>query len=176
MISFFLYRCFSYRLTVILPPLPKVQCPNFFFIFGILGENNWKEVVSYLKTFAHEGCKIAAAKKSFFYNFFFFFQIFSSFFLFKRLFAPISWSPMSKLFIFSESFGKSNEKNLSQIWKLLLMKSVRPSRKKVCFLTNFFSSRFFLWLVLLSALGKICFVSSMLDFFGYCIVAKLYLL
>ena len=58
----FFFIC-SLHLSFFLPPLPKVQCPNFFYIFGILGENLWKEVVSDLKTFAYKGCKIAAPKK-----------------------------------------------------------------------------------------------------------------
>ena len=36
--GFFWYRCFSLRLTVFLPPLPKVQCPIFLDFFRILGE------------------------------------------------------------------------------------------------------------------------------------------
>ena len=53
---------------------------------------------------------------------------------FNGLFAPTSQSPMSKLFRFSESFGKSNGKKWSQIWKLLLIKGVKLPRQKKLFL------------------------------------------
>ena len=36
-----------------------------FYIFGILREKQWKEVVSDFEMFANKGCKIAAAKKVF---------------------------------------------------------------------------------------------------------------
>ena len=45
-------------------------------------------------------------------------------------FAPTSRSPMCKLFRFSESLGKCNEKKWSQIWKLLLTKGVKSPRQK----------------------------------------------
>ena len=50
---------------------PTFRSPmsKLFWIFGILGEKCWKEVVSDLKIFAHKGCKIAVAKKVF-YRFF----------------------------------------------------------------------------------------------------------
>ena len=70
---------------------------------------------------------------------------------FKRFFAPTSQSQMSKTFRHSESFGKSNGKKCSQIWKLLLMKGVKSHRKKVCFWANFvLLSRIFLVLVFLT--------------------------
>ena len=52
----------SLRLNVFFLPLHKVQCLNYFFflnIFWILEEQEWKEGVSDLKTFAHKGCNIA---------------------------------------------------------------------------------------------------------------------
>ena len=49
---------------------------------------------------------------------------------FNSLFAPISQSPMSKLIRFLESLGKSNGKTWSQIWTLLLIKSVKSLHKK----------------------------------------------
>ena len=52
-----------------------------------------------------------------------------------RSFAPTSQPPMSKLFRFSESLGKSNGNKWSQIWKLLLI------RCKIA--AQFFSSLFF---------------------------------
>ena len=56
---------------------------------------------------------------------------------FNAIFAPTSWSPMSKLFKFS--FGKSNGKNWSQIGKLLFMKGVKlPRQKKRSFFNWFF--------------------------------------
>ena len=67
----FWHRCFSLRSMIFLPPLPKSNVQTFQ-IFRILGEKLWKEVVSDLKTFAHKGCNIAAAR-NFFTIFFFFF-------------------------------------------------------------------------------------------------------
>ena len=54
--------------------------------------------------------------------------------LFNSLFAPTFQSPTSKLFRFSESLGKSNDKKWSQIWKLLLIKGVTLLRQKSFFL------------------------------------------
>ena len=55
---------------------------------------------------------------------------------FNGIFAPTSWSPMSKLFVFSESLGKSVRKKWSQIWIFLLIKGVKsPWQKK--FFTDF---------------------------------------
>ena len=56
--GFFRYQCFSVCLTVFLSPLPEVQWQNFFLIFKILGQKKRKEVVSYLRTFAHKGCSL----------------------------------------------------------------------------------------------------------------------
>ena len=56
---------------------------------------------------------------------------------FNGLFAPTSRSPMSKIFRFSESLGKSIAKKWSQIWKLLLIKGVNSPRQKK-FFTDFF--------------------------------------
>ena len=56
---------------------------------------------------------------------------------FKHLFSPTSQSGKSKNFRDSESFGKSNGKKWSQIWKLLLIKSVKSPCKKTLFLANF---------------------------------------
>ena len=51
---------------------------------------------------------------------------------FKRIVAPTSQSRMSKVFRDSESFGKSNGKNWSRIWKLLVIKGVKlPRAKKI---------------------------------------------
>ena len=49
---------------------------------------------------------------------------------FYGLFALTSQSPMSKLFIYSESVRKSNGKKWSQIWKLLLKNGVKLPKKK----------------------------------------------
>ena len=81
-------------------------------------------MVSDLKTFAHKWCKITAAKKKINLRFF---HLFTPF---KRPFAPTSRSPMSKLFRFLESLGKSFGKKWSQIGKLLLIKGVKWPRKK----------------------------------------------
>ena len=58
---------------------------------------------------------------------------------FNCLFSPTSQSPMSKLFIFSESLGKSNEKKWSQILQLSLIKDVKLPRQKKSFFTDFVS-------------------------------------
>ena len=61
----------------------------------------------------------------------FFTDLFFNFFTpFKRLFAPTSQSPMSKLFRFPEYLGKNNTKKWSQIGKLLLIKGVKLLHKK----------------------------------------------
>ena len=58
-----------FRLNVLLPPLPKIQCQKCLEI-----RNHWGKVmedgVSDLKTFVHKGCKIAATKKVFSKQFF----------------------------------------------------------------------------------------------------------
>ena len=56
---------------------------------------------------------------------FFLFSFFYLFTLFKHLFAPPPQSLLSKIFRFFEFLGKSDEKNRSQIWKLLLIKGVK---------------------------------------------------
>ena len=76
-----------------------------------------------LENFFHKGHKITAAKKAF-YRFF----SLHSFSLFKRLFAPTSWSPMFKPSNFLEYLGKSNGKKRSQNWELLLIKGVTLPR------------------------------------------------
>ena len=83
------------------------------------------------------------------------------------LFPPTYRSPMSKLFRYSESLGKSNGKKWSQIWKLLLIKDVKsPRKKKVFFVGKFCPTiKIFLVSVLLSASGEGCFVSRKRDFF-----------
>ena len=91
----------------------------------------------------------------------------SSFYLFtplKHLFAPISQSPMSKLFRNSESLGKSNGKKLSQIVRLLHLNDVRLQRA-IFFIWQFFPyPQDFLVLVPVSASVERCFVSRLLDF------------
>ena len=83
--------------------------------------NPWGKIMERnLKTFAHKGCKIAAPK-----TVFFFYRFFKLFTLFRRLFAPTSQRPMSKLFKFLESLEKCNKKRWSQIWKLLLINGVK---------------------------------------------------
>ena len=79
---------------------------------------------------------------------FFFTDIFQLFILFKRLFSPSSWSPMSKLFRFLESFGKSIGHKWSQIWKLLIIKG---AKKKLYFGEFCLTSRILLVSVLLTA-------------------------
>ena len=52
----------SLCLTVILPPLPKVHCPNFLDFRNPWGKVRQKKI-SDLKTLAYKGCKIAVGKK-----------------------------------------------------------------------------------------------------------------
>ena len=82
-------------------------------------------MVSDLNFFAKKLCKIAAAQKVFY-------GLFSShlFTPFNGPFAHTSRSSMSKMFRYLESLGKSNGKNWSQIWKLVLIKGVKSPRKK----------------------------------------------
>ena len=57
---------------------------------------------------------------------------------FKRLFSPTSRSRMSNIFRDSESLGKSNEKNWSQIGTFLFGSGLKSPRiKKVCFFADF---------------------------------------
>ena len=99
-------------------------------------------MVSDLTTFAHKGCKIATQKKFVFGRIlpywaqFFLVSVFLT--LFNGLFAPTSLNPMSKLFRFLESLGKSNGKKWSQIWQYLIIKGVKSSRQKKFFLRIFF--------------------------------------
>ena len=58
----------KHYLTVFSPHFLKSNVQTFW-IFGILGEKCWKEMVSDWKIFAHKGCKIAVAEKVF-YRFF----------------------------------------------------------------------------------------------------------
>ena len=53
---------------------------------------------------------------------------------FKRFFAPISQSRMSNIFRDSESLGKSNGKNWSQIWTFLFESCLKSPHKKSFFL------------------------------------------
>ena len=96
-------------------------------------------MVSDLKTFAYKECKIAATKKKK--------DFFHLFTLFKRLCAPTSWSPMSQLFRFLQSLGKSNRKRCKTAALIIIV-----------FFWRILPS------VLLSALVKRCFVSRMWDF------------
>ena len=68
---------------------------------------------------------------------------------FRRLFAPTSQNQMSKNFRASEYMKKSNEKNWSHIWKLLLIKGVKLLQK-ISFLGKF------CLLPCLPSLGKFC--------------------
>ena len=78
------------------------------------------------------------------------------------LFASYSRSPMSKLFRFLETSGKSNGKKWSQIGKLLLIKGVRSMRKKI---ENFaLLEGFFCYWCYYRASVERSFVSRMRDF------------
>ena len=83
--------------------------------------------------------KMAAQKKVFFLTFF---GLLRFLVFFNGLFAPTSQSRMSNIVRDSESLGKSNGKNWSQIWTLLFENCLKSPHKK-----KFFSSFFFglLW-------------------------------
>ena len=101
-------------------------------------------MVSDLKTFAHKGCKIAAAKKAFFME---------------------VCSFVLSVFRFSESLGTSNGKKGCQIYQTFVHKEYKISAQKSFIFAEFcLTSRFFFGMVLLSALVKRFFVSRMLDF------------
>ena len=77
---------------------------------------------------------------------------------FKGLFAPTSWSQMSKVFRIVESLGKSNGKKWSQIWNFLLIKGVKSLHKKNCSWANFATlSKIFLVLVFLTSFNSLLF-------------------
>ena len=58
------YGFFSFIHSILTSFCPHFPKSNFqaFKIFGILGGEKWKEVVSDLRTFAHKGCKTAAQR------------------------------------------------------------------------------------------------------------------
>ena len=120
----FWYRCFSLRLTVFLPPLLEVKCPNYLNFRNPLGKVMKRNCLRF-ETFACKECKIAEPKKKKKIQIFFL-HLFTPF---KCLFAPTYQSPMSKLFIFLESLENSNGKKWSQGWKLLLIKGVKSPRQ-----------------------------------------------
>ena len=113
---------------------------------------------------AHKWSKIATTKKVFYG---FFKSLFTFEVPFTRLFSPTSWSPMTKLFRFSESLVKTNIKKWSPIGILLVIKGVKLPREKKSLIFDEFclASRIFLLSVLLSALVEGCFVSRTRDFF-----------
>ena len=100
-------------------------------------------MVSDLKTFTNERCKIATQKKFVFWQILpywaWFFGIGVSHSV-NVFFAPTSQIPMSKLFRFSEILGESNGKKWSQIWKLFAHKGYKTAAQ--IFFIFFFSSNF----------------------------------
>ena len=123
----------KYHLIVFLPPLPKVECPTCLEI-----RNPWGKVIKRsglrLNKTNNKEWKIAAQKKIVFWQilpylggFFWYWCFLLRLMVFLP---PTSRSPISKPFIFSKSFGKSNGKKCSQILKMLLIKGVKSPRKK----------------------------------------------
>ena len=96
----FLLLVFLTPFKGLLPPLLKVQCANLLDFLNPWGKV-MEKVVSDLKTFAHKGCKFAAAQKKFFTIF-----LLHLFTPFRRLFAPKVqcpnfldfWNPLGKVF------------------------------------------------------------------------------
>ena len=155
---FFGFRSF---LTVFLPPLPKVRCPIFLEIQNPWGKTMERSGLRY-EHFFWKLSKIAAQKKVFFFTFFGLLR-FSVFF--KGLFAPISWSLMSNILRDSESLGKNNGKNWSNIWTFLFGSGLKSPREKKFFFADFALVHPPMASVLLSASVKRCFVSRMRDFY-----------
>ena len=119
-------------LNVFMPPLPKIGCPKLLEIRNPWGKENEISGLRCEHFCFKNGLKLPRQKK------FFFLQIFLHLFTpFKRLYAPTFWSPMSKLFRFSESLGKTNWKKWSLIWILLLTKGVKLPRQKRFIFENF---------------------------------------
>ena len=129
-IFFLICSLLRYHLNIFLPPLLKVECLNFLEI-----QNPWGKVLKRsglrFEHLAQNGLKLPQKKKIIVQIFF---PVFTAF---KRLFAPTSLTPMSKLVIFSESLGKTIGKKWSQIWILFLIKGVKSPHKKNWFPTNF---------------------------------------
>ena len=115
-----------------LPPLPKVQCPIF---LGIRNSKGKVILWSGLRFFLKNGLK--SLRRDFFFLQIFFHSITP----FKRFFAPTSQSPMSKLLKFSKSLGKNYDQKWSKIWKLLLVKIVKITPKKLFFLWQILPDR-----------------------------------
>ena len=93
-----------------------------------------------MNIFVWKWSRIAAKKIVFFFTFFsrLRFLVF-----FNGLFVPTSQTRMSNIFRDSESLGKSNGKNWSQIWTLLSENCLKsPSKKKYFFFTFFGLLRF----------------------------------
>ena len=105
------YRFFNSLLTVFLPQLVEVQCPNCLDFQNPLGKVMKRSGLRF-EHFAHKWCKIAAAKKVFVTDFHHLFIPFND------LFAPTSQSPTSNFFFNFESLRTSNGKKWSQILKL----------------------------------------------------------
>ena len=129
MVSLFLTPC-----NGLFAPTSVKSNVQFFFNFW----NPWGKVMKRsglrLIFFAHKGCKITCNKISFFYGFFL--HLFTPF---KCLFAPICQSPMCKPFRFSESLGKRDGKNWSQIGNFFAYKGfLKLQRKKVCLTSRIF--------------------------------------
>ena len=113
------YPCFSHRLTVFLPPLLEIKCPNFLDFRNSWGKSNVKKWSQIWKLLLIKGAKFPLQKKLFTDLFFFIFQL--------RLNVLLPPLPKVQTFFlrFSEFLEKSNGKKWSQIWKLLLVKGIK---------------------------------------------------
>ena len=125
--KFFSSHFFSllrYRLTVFLPPFPKVGSPIFLEI-----RNPWGKVMerSGLRS-EHFSLKIVENRRAKFFLLFFTFEV-----QFNSLFAPTFRSWMSNIFRDSESLGKSNGKKWSNIWTFLFGSGLKLPRKRIFF-------------------------------------------
>ena len=111
-----------------MPPFLEIPCLNCLDIQNPR-RKVIKKVVSDLNFCAQQWCKIAAVKIGFLLVFLLSSHLFTPF---NGLFATTCQSPMSKLFTYLESLGKSHGENLSQICTVLLKNEVKsPPQKKV---------------------------------------------
>ena len=95
----FWYWYFSLRLTVLWPPLPEVQCPNFLDFLNSWGEKMKRSGLRF-ENFSSERVYNRRGKKSFIRIFFYLFT------LFKYLFAPLPKVHCPNFLDFQNPWGK----------------------------------------------------------------------
>ena len=134
--TFFGLLLFSVFFNGLFAPTSQSRMSNIFRDLESLGKSNGKKR-SQIWTFLFENCLKLPRKKKFFSSLFRSSLVFG---LFNGHFSPTSQSRMSNIFRDSESLGKSNGKNWSQIWTFLFEKCLKSPRKKSFFFLHFFRS------------------------------------